>query len=611
MGDLIGSTDDSQVFFDRSLGVVAMGNPSNATGIGPNQLISATLSSSTSGNSGGAWATYDDAGNLVQLQVERKGSCTAGAGCNQLFQYDWDEVGNLARARRFDFAGGETCVTSKYLHLCTLNPEPTNFAYPALPTTSPSADVSYAYDAGGTRVLRASTPDGEATTYSAEIFPSLRLNHAQWLGTSYEDTVDTESVYLTLGSAAFGRVVYNPDAPNIAGALHVYLELTDSLGSASIVIDKDTSELVERTTYLAYGALDSDYRPDRWQDFREDYKFTGKEGDVEVGLTYFGARYYSPSLGRWISTDPLSIHEMGGDLNPYAYVRGRVTVATDPDGRDDDSDDDGVADFSDPGVPLDQYSVFIPADTVAGLSLDATMVPIAQTPENFNEYMIGPGGTGGSGQPTLAQMLTNVGIGSSAFLYGALQGVVPGGVLASVLPLPDGAQTPLFQYWMGAGQMSGGLIGAIGGLGGGALGILGAGPSGGASLATLSASAAAVANGITAIGAGWTNLQMGAAGAGKSDTSGQPPEVKGTDASQAEKQAVRQENRDAHGGQLTCENCGRDDLVDPQRARGGVPRPENEAQVDHIVTKAQGGQGARPNLRVLCPACNAPGAIPR
>ena len=85
----------------------------------------------------------------------------------------------------------------------------------------------------------------------------------------------------------------------------------------------------------------------------------------------------------------------------------------------------------------------------------------------------------------------------------------------------------------------------------------------------------------------------------------------GTDASPKEKEAVRQENRDAHGGDLTCENCGRTDLVDPQRARGGVPRPENEAQVDHKVPKAAGGLGKRPNLRVLCPGCNKPGVIPR
>jgi len=32
-------------------------------------------------------------------------------------------------------------------------------------------------------------------------------------------------------------------------------------------------------------------------------QFTGKEVDPESGLTYFGARYYNPVIGRWISRD--------------------------------------------------------------------------------------------------------------------------------------------------------------------------------------------------------------------------------------------------------------------------------------------------------------------
>lgn len=53
------------------------------------------------------------------------------------------------------------------------------------------------------------------------------------------------------------------------------------------------------TSYQAYGGAESVYRPSRWDYFREDHRFTGKEEDVEVGLAYFGKRYYAPLLGRW------------------------------------------------------------------------------------------------------------------------------------------------------------------------------------------------------------------------------------------------------------------------------------------------------------------------
>jgi len=54
-----------------------------------------------------------------------------------------------------------------------------------------------------------------------------------------------------------------------SGKLHVVLELGDHLGSTSLAIDKRTSELVEASTYQLYGAAESDYRPGRWDAFRE------------------------------------------------------------------------------------------------------------------------------------------------------------------------------------------------------------------------------------------------------------------------------------------------------------------------------------------------------
>ncbi len=84
---------------------------------------------------------------------------------------------------------------------------------------------------------------------------------------------------------------------------------------------------------MPYGGAESDYRPTRWDSFREDYRFTGKEEDVEVGLQYFEKRYLAPGLGRWISPDPLAVDLPGSaDLNLYAYVHGAVLRAVDPAG---------------------------------------------------------------------------------------------------------------------------------------------------------------------------------------------------------------------------------------------------------------------------------------
>ena len=119
--------------------------------------------------------------------------------------------------------------------------------------------------------------------------------------------------------------------PAYTGETRVFFEFADHLGSANTVVDKRTGELVEKRTYTAYGSIESDHRQDRWGQFREDYGFTTKEEDVEVGLTYFGKRFYNPRLGRWLNADPLAVHSPGeADLNLYAYVSGRWFSSVDP-----------------------------------------------------------------------------------------------------------------------------------------------------------------------------------------------------------------------------------------------------------------------------------------
>jgi len=91
---------------------------------------------------------------------------------------------------------------------------------------------------------------------------------------------------------------------------------------------------------------ESDYYP--WggelqfvNDDSNHYKFTGKERDSETGLDYFGARYYSNGLGRWVSADwsatpiPVPYADFGDpqSLNLYGYVRGLPTTKADLDGH--------------------------------------------------------------------------------------------------------------------------------------------------------------------------------------------------------------------------------------------------------------------------------------
>ena len=71
------------------------------------------------------------------------------------------------------------------------------------------------------------------------------------------------------------------------------------------------------------------------------YKFASKERDSETGLDYFGARYYSNGLGRWVSADwsatpvPVPYANFGDpqSLNLYGFVAGNPASRADQDGH--------------------------------------------------------------------------------------------------------------------------------------------------------------------------------------------------------------------------------------------------------------------------------------
>jgi RHS repeat-associated protein len=301
--DWLGNTevtdDDAHAFYDRSLGEVK--------NVGY-KLQGADIDAGD--RQGELGTVYDAAGNLVQLDVDRHGDVVGGVhwppsahGQERLVQryaYEWDEVGRLVRARRWDMQN---------------------------PTTIPpddadvDAELSFTYDASDQRVRK--TSGARHTLY---VFASLELRGAEYEAGDYSQT---EVPFLFANGVRLARVVHGDST-------EVYLELGDHLGSTSVVLDHATGELVQRDTAYAYGAVESSYRPEKFEEFREDYRFTGKEDDVEIGLIYFGKRYYAPLLQRWISADPLAVHAPGeADLNLYAYVRGKALILVDPVGLKD------------------------------------------------------------------------------------------------------------------------------------------------------------------------------------------------------------------------------------------------------------------------------------
>lgn len=60
------------------------------------------------------------------------------------------------------------------------------------------------------------------------------------------------------------------------------------------------------------------------------FRYTGRYLDAETGLYYYRARYYSPTLGRFLQTDPIGSK---ADLDLYAYTYNDPLNNTDPSGN--------------------------------------------------------------------------------------------------------------------------------------------------------------------------------------------------------------------------------------------------------------------------------------
>jgi RHS repeat-associated protein len=115
----------------------------------------------------------------------------------------------------------------------------------------------------------------------------------------------------------------------------VFYYFSDHLKTASVITDS-AGVIKAESDYYPWGGELQFVNNDT-----NDYKFTGKKRDSETGLDYFGARYYSNGLGRWVSADwsatpvPVPYADFGDpqSLNLYGFVGGNPASKADPDGH--------------------------------------------------------------------------------------------------------------------------------------------------------------------------------------------------------------------------------------------------------------------------------------
>jgi RHS repeat-associated protein len=166
----------------------------------------------------------------------------------------------------------------------------------------------------------------------------------------------------------------------VNGTTLTYLH-SDHLGSNSLMSKQNGTSVVDsQTWYLPFG----DYRGTTPSQTLTDQGYTGHKENMELGLIYMNARYYLPSLNRFISADTIVPDPQNPQsFNRYSYVLNNPVNFTDPTGHRECG---ASNDCSDPinGTPQDRLATAGFDSTVHRLWIDPESVDSIQYYGNTN-----------------------------------------------------------------------------------------------------------------------------------------------------------------------------------------------------------------------------------
>jgi RHS repeat-associated protein len=313
--------------------------------------------------------TYDDAGNVTRVS-----DAPAGSGVTDVQCYRYDHLARLSTA--WTPAGGN----------CATNPSATSlggpapyyrswsydvtgnrlsetvhtaggattrdYTYPAAGASQPhavrslSTGETFSYDANGQMVARtkpggpnqtltwdaeghlASVTEGTKTTSFVYDADGERLIRRDSAGTTLYLPDGSELFKPAGGGAAVGTRYYAHNGVTIAvrKAGSLTWIVGDHHNTAETQIT-DTGQTVTRRRTLPFGEIRG-----------PEPSWVGERGFVDgtrdsTGLTHLGAREYDPTLGRFISVDPVIDTGDPQTMNGYAYANNSPTSHSDPDGR--------------------------------------------------------------------------------------------------------------------------------------------------------------------------------------------------------------------------------------------------------------------------------------
>lgn len=230
----------------------------------------------------------------------------------QTTTYNYDATNRLTQLID-SVAGTSTLSYDVQGNLATRNGVQYQFDYGNRLREVPGQEYEYGYDAYGRRIVQLASDGGILNQYSRD--GKLVYSAAGRTG------LVRDYLYLNGSLVASHNWVGGVDQG-------IRYQTTDALGS--VIAQTNQAAWVDHFNYYdPYGALLSISGP-----AKDGPGYAGQITDERTNLSYAQQRYYDPSLGRFLSMDPVDANTVtGSNFNRYIYANDNPYRFTDPDGR--------------------------------------------------------------------------------------------------------------------------------------------------------------------------------------------------------------------------------------------------------------------------------------
>lgn len=217
--------------------------------------------------------------------------------------------GTLTRTYNYDNAGNTISDGSRTFSY--------NDAGRMTTATSASVSTSYSYNALGQRVKKSS---GSGRTY----FVYDEVGH---LIGEYDQAGNLIQEIVWLNDIPVATIRTDQGGSGV-GVFYVH---TDHLNAPTKVTRPTDNAVIWRWDHDPYGNGMPNQDPDgNGLQLTMNLRFPGQYYDSETGLLYNWNRYYDPSTGRYIESDPIGLY--GGSFSTYSYANNNPVSFTDPTG---------------------------------------------------------------------------------------------------------------------------------------------------------------------------------------------------------------------------------------------------------------------------------------